>query len=662
MKRILLVITAILLAIAASGQERYELIENIPYASENETDAYKLERCKLDLYYPEDIKDYAVLVWFHGGGLEGGSKDLPAGLKNGGYAIATVNYRLFGKGAKCPDYTNDAAEAVAWVAKNIDKFGGDPSKIFIGGHSAGGYLALMLTLDKSYLAAFGYDADKIVKSYPVSGQTLTHYTIRKERGLPFNTPLIDNMAPCNHVRKEGAPIVLFTGQRDLEMMARYEENALLHAVLKAIGHPVELFEYQGTDHGSVMGPACEYIRGDIKSCCSPEEGFVKVEGTKLVNPDGTQFFVKGTNLGNWLNPEGYMFRFPGNVNSPTFINDGLCQLVGPAYMKTFWDRFVENYVTEKDIEFLASTGITTLRIPFHYRIFYGDGYLGFRDKEDGFRVLDKAVEWCGKYGIKVILDMHDCPGGQTGDNIDDSYGYPWLFEDAASQKEFIDLWIRIAEHYNDEPAILGYDFMNEPIATYFEGELREKLNGELQPLLTRTSKAVREVDPNHIFFWGGAQWNGNFSMFDDFAFDENIAFTCHIYGCPPKAESIMHFKNFMEKSGRYMFMGETGENSDEWVRGMREAMDSLEIGWTFWPYKKLESTAGYVNITAPEGWKEVICEFLGADRSSYHKIREARPDQDQARVILDAYLENISFDKCSINTGYIEAQGLTVSN
>ncbi len=268
MKRAVLVVAMIVASVAAWGQgkaaeEAYELVKDIPYVSEDETDAYKLERCRLDLYYPVGKDDYAVLVWFHGGGLEGGSKEVPEGLKNGGFAVAAANYRLFGKGAKCPDYTNDAAEAVAWVVKNIDKYGGDPSKIFIGGHSAGGYLTLMLALDKSYLAAYGYDADKIVKAYPVSGQTLTHYTIRKERGLPFDTPLIDNMAPCNHVRKEGAPLVLFTGQRDLEMMARYEENALLEAVLKALGHPVELFEYQGKNHGSCMDPACEFIREDI---------------------------------------------------------------------------------------------------------------------------------------------------------------------------------------------------------------------------------------------------------------------------------------------------------------------------------------------------------------------------------------------------------------
>ncbi len=265
MKKILFAVAAMCLTVAAMGQEGdYALLKDISYVSADETDAYKLERCKLDLYYPKNVEDFGVIVWFHGGGLVGGSKDLPKGLHNGGFAIATVNYRLSGRnGTKSPDYVNDAAEAFAWVVKNIDKYGGDPSKIFVSGHSAGGYLALMLTLDKSYLAAHGVDADKIVKSYPVSGQTLTHYAIRDERGLPHDVPLVDNMAPCNHTRKEGAPLVLFTGQRDMEMMARYEENALLAAVLKAMGHPVELIEYEGRNHNTVVIPAAEYIREDI---------------------------------------------------------------------------------------------------------------------------------------------------------------------------------------------------------------------------------------------------------------------------------------------------------------------------------------------------------------------------------------------------------------
>lgn len=392
--------------------------------------------------------------------------------------------------------------------------------------------------------------------------------------------------------------------------------------------------------------------------CGNENRFIKTDGTVFVNPDGTEFKITGTNLGNWLNPEGYMFRFPGHVNSYHFINEALCQLVGPQYADTFWKRFVENYVTEDDIAFLASTGMTTIRLPFHYRIFTGDGYLGMRDPDDGFRVIDNCVSWCGKYGLKIILDMHCCPGGQTGDNIDDSYGYPWLFTEPVAQQEFIALWEKIAERYKNEPVILGYDFMNEPISSRIAD--KEELNTHLQPLMIRVAEAVRKIDGNHVFFIGGAQWNGNFKMFDNYAFDSNMAFTCHTYGCRPEVKSLQRFVDVREKSGLPMYMGETGENSDEWIRGMRTALDSVNIGWTFWPYKKLDASTCFTSISRPEGWN-VIYEYFDADRSSYGKLSAARPDQKESRRILDAYIDGLAFSKCTPNRGYIEALGLKLA-
>ena len=148
--------------------------------------------------------------------------------------MIAVNYRLSPR-AQNPAYTEDAAEAVAWTFENIEEFGGDKDKIYIAGHSAGGYLCLMLNLDKSYLAKWNIDANSLAGAFPISGQTTTHYTIRKERGLPSDTPIIDKYAPSNNVRKDASPMILITGDKELEMLARYEENAHLYALLKALG-------------------------------------------------------------------------------------------------------------------------------------------------------------------------------------------------------------------------------------------------------------------------------------------------------------------------------------------------------------------------------------------------------------------------------------------
>lgn len=272
MKNLILTIFLAIASLFAASETRaqqnvptdagYQLIKDVPYTSDGETDTYRLERCMLDVYYPE--KDgFATLIWFHGGGLEGGNKELLEGFRRQGFAVVSVNYRLFPR-CKCPDYIDDAAMAVAWTFEHIADYGGDPDKIFVSGHSAGGYLALMVALAKEYTARYGLDADRIAKTYPVSGQTVTHYTIRKERGLPDGIPVIDDFAPITHAGRGGSPMVLICGDRDLEMLARYEENAHLQALLKHFGHDSVLYEMQGFDHVSVLAPAVAYIAADIR--------------------------------------------------------------------------------------------------------------------------------------------------------------------------------------------------------------------------------------------------------------------------------------------------------------------------------------------------------------------------------------------------------------
>ena len=257
----------LLIGLTLQAQETYKTVKDISYIPAGETDGYRKERCKLDVYYPVGKKGFPTIVWFHGGGLEGGGKHVPEMFMNQGFAVVAVNYRLSPK-AQNPAYTEDAAAAVAWAYKHIEEYGGSPRRVFVTGHSAGGYLTLMVGLDKSYLQEYGVDADSIAAYLPISGQTVTHFTIRKERSLPEGIPVIDQYAPCNKARKDTPPFVLITGDRNLEMADRYEENALLASVLKNIGNKkVSLYELQGFDHGQVYGPGCclvaNYIRNFI---------------------------------------------------------------------------------------------------------------------------------------------------------------------------------------------------------------------------------------------------------------------------------------------------------------------------------------------------------------------------------------------------------------
>ncbi|MBX2875826.1 MAG: alpha/beta hydrolase [Saprospiraceae bacterium] len=247
------------------AQQAYQFLQDIPYYNTDDQakDAYLKERCKLDIYQPS-AKGFPTLVWFHGGGLTGGNKHIPAGLKEQGIAVVTVNYRLYPK-IKAPVYIEDAAAAVAWTFKNIETYGGDPNQIFVSGHSAGGYLASMIGLDKSWLAKHDIDADKIAGLLPLSGHTITHFTVRKERGIDGKQPIIDELAPLYHVRADAPPLLLITGDRALELLGRYEENAYMMRMMKIAGHKeTRILELDGYGHGMVA-PAIPLVVKEIKA-------------------------------------------------------------------------------------------------------------------------------------------------------------------------------------------------------------------------------------------------------------------------------------------------------------------------------------------------------------------------------------------------------------
>jgi acetyl esterase/lipase len=227
----------------------YSTHKNINYYSESiSTNTYLQERCVLDIYYPKNKKGFATIIWFHGGGLTGGEKEIPKALQEKGVAIIGVNYRLYPK-IKAPVYIDDSAAAVAWVLKNIEKYDGDPTKIFVSGHSAGGYLTSMVGLDKSYLKVHDIDANDIAGLIPFSGHAITHFTVRKERGIDGTQPIIDDLAPLFHIRSDAPPYLMITGDRELEMLGRYEENAYMMRMMKITGHKeTKLIELEGYGH------------------------------------------------------------------------------------------------------------------------------------------------------------------------------------------------------------------------------------------------------------------------------------------------------------------------------------------------------------------------------------------------------------------------------
>jgi endoglucanase len=376
--------------------------------------------------------------------------------------------------------------------------------------------------------------------------------------------------------------------------------------------------------------------------------FAHTDHKQIIDAAGRPLLLRATNLGNWLVPEGYMWLFEGGPQSPSEIRALVLELLGPEASAAFWQKYRENYITREDIALLHRAGFNAIRVPLHYSLFESDDAAGFK-------LLDRLILWSRAEGLYVILDLHAAPGGQTGANIDDSAGYPWLYQSPQEQEHLISIWRRLAGHYRDEPAVLGYDLLNEPIPHFPK---LAPLNPLLEPVYKKVSAEIRKVDAHHILFLGGAQWDSNFSVFGK-PFDTNVAYTFHKYWTAPDESVIRQYTDFRERYDVPIWMGESGENTDEWIAQFVKTLEKNNIGWAFWPYKKMEKSSAVVSIIPPADWGKIV-EFAKLPRDSAHveERLKARPEQETITHTFAELLESVRVQKCRVNQGYFKALGM----
>jgi len=390
----------------------------------------------------------------------------------------------------------------------------------------------------------------------------------------------------------------------------------------------------------------------LSSALYAQHGFVHTSGVNLVDGDGKPLMLRGTNLGNWFEPEGYMFHFEDGPQSPHEIEELANELIGPENAAAFWHQWREDYITEGDIDRLKSEGFNSIRVPIHWKFF---------DSEDaeGFRLMDRLVRWARKDGMYVIIDLHCAPGGQTGTNIDDSDGYPWLYRSQAAQRHTVDIWRRIAKHYSNEPNVLGYDLLNEPIPHF--PQLRQ-YNQDLEPVYRKIVAAIRAVDSNHVVILGGAQWDSNFAVFGA-PFDKNVMYTFHKYWTATDVSVIRDYLNFRDKYQVPIWLGESGENKDEWIAAFTKTLEENHVGWCYWPYKKMDATSSVVTFDRPQHWDAVV-KFarLAPGTGNAEKRIAARPSPEEAQATFDELLKKIQFSNEHVNDEYIHAMGLTTGH
>ena len=386
---------------------------------------------------------------------------------------------------------------------------------------------------------------------------------------------------------------------------------------------------------------------------SPAPGFVQIQGEHFVGPDGRVLHLRGINLGNWLVPEGYMFHFE-HTTSPRQIEDVVAELVGDVAAAEFWHEWREHYIAESDLALIRRMGFNSVRVPLNWRLFVSPD-TPFRLDGPGWQLLDRVVAWCRAQQLYVVIDLHAAPGGQTGANIDDSRGLPLLFDDPAAQELTVRLWQALATRYRDEPWVLGYDLLNEPIAHYHD---KARLNPLLGPFYRRLTQAIRAIDERHIVFLGGAQWNTDFAPLGA-PFASNLVYTFHLYWDPPVADSLSRYLAWRDRYHVPLWLGETGENSDEWIAKFRAVLDDHAIDWCFWPYKKIDATTCVASVPAPTAWAEIVA-YAESTRSTPEKVGATLPRLATSRRALAELLENIRIEHCRLNPGYLRALGLTV--
>ncbi len=384
----------------------------------------------------------------------------------------------------------------------------------------------------------------------------------------------------------------------------------------------------------VLTVAASYFSyGQTKSIASLS--FLHTVGQNIVDESGNKIFLKGVGLGNWLLPEGYMWKFGALGDRPRKIEKVVSDLIGEKKAAIFWKSFRQNYITEADIKRIAELGFNSVRPALNSRLFLTEEenpvYV-----EEGFQLIDSLVGWCKKYQLYVIIDMHAAPGGQTGANIDDSPNdIPGLFIEKKYQDQLVNLWVKIAKRYKDEPVVAAYDLLNEPLP--IGNGAADKYKHLLEPLYRRITAEIRKVDPKHMITLEGFNWSNDWSLFNK-PFDNNVFYQFHYY-CWNKPDHLNSIDTYLKKRDQLntpIWVGETGEKGNAIYWATTQLFEANNIGFSFWPWKKMDTQNTPYSIKRPNDWDLISAYTKGS----------SRPDSIRAEKIFNELLENIQLANC----------------
>ena len=375
------------------------------------------------------------------------------------------------------------------------------------------------------------------------------------------------------------------------------------------------------------------------------QGFLKVKGKEIVNEKGQNVLLRGIGLGGWMLQEPYMLQLSKVAGTQTEIKSKIAELTGKENCDNFYKSYLNNMVTERDIDSLKAWGFNSIRLPMHYNLFTlpieKEPVAGQNTwLKTGFELTDKLLTWCKKNEIYLILDLHAAPGGQGDDRpiADVDTLKPQLWESEANLHKTVALWKKLAERYAEEKWIGGYDLINE---TNYKMEGNEPL----KMLLLEITQEIRKVDKNHIIFIEGNKFANDHTGLTP-PWDNNMVYSFHKYWNATTIETIQRFIDLREKYNVPLWMGESGENTDEWYKAAVKLFESNNIGWAWWTIKKIGSGSGIMNVTKPGDYQKVIDYWAG---------KGPKPALEEAKTTFVSLAENVKLENCKINYGVIKA-------
>lgn len=384
------------------------------------------------------------------------------------------------------------------------------------------------------------------------------------------------------------------------------------------------------------------------------QGFLHREGQKIVDGKGKNVVLRGLGLGGWMVQEGYMLQTQPFASPQYKIKQKIQDLIGEENTKEFYAAYKANGITKRDIDSLAAWGFNSVRLPMHYNLYTPpveaekNGEITWI--EEGFTMTDNLLKWCTENKMYLILDLHAAPGGQGNDAAISDYdtSKPSLWQSEANQKKMIALWKKLASRYKDNPWIGAYDIINEPNWN-FTGENKngcdETSNGPLRALMIAVTKAIREVDPNHLIFIEGNCWGNNYNGIFPL-WDENIALSFHKYWNYNTTASIQKMLDYRTQHNVPIWLGESGENSNVWFKDAISLVEKNNIGWAFWPMKKIENIAGVTSVTKIPEYDVLL---------KYWKDGGKKPPVDFARQTLMKIADNYKMENVTVKPDVIDA-------